>query len=211
MKLLKNKIHQSFKKIRINPGKKESKDTDIDNKITKIKQLKKDLSSENIMRNKHLIEDQIDNLESEVAVKCAESNVELIKSHAEEMSVEGQFNNNKMWKLKQKIMPRKREVPTAKFDKNGTLVTNPSSLKKIVIEAFVDRLKSRNIIPEFEKLKALREELFHNRISESKLNKSADYSMKQLESILSKLKTGKAKEQSKTGNVKAHNKSKKIR
>ena len=117
-----------------------------------------------------------------------------IESHAKSMALDGSFNNNKMWKLKRDIMPQKMAVPTAKYDQNGILVTNPSSLKRITLDAFVHRLRQRKILPELENLKTLREELFFNRLKECKANKSPDFTTKQLDEVL---KTNKMKKFSK--------------
>ena len=55
-----------------------------------------------------------------------------------------------------------------------------------------DRLKHREMIPELLKLKTMREELFQQRLKQSKQNKSPAWTMQDLDKVLSHLKNGKS-------------------
>ena len=90
------------------------------------------------------------------------------------------------------MCPKPHEQPTAKMDKEGNIVTNPEAIKKIYLEAYIDRLKHREINPNLEELKVLREELFEQRLCEAKRNKSRPWTIEELDKVLKKLKRGKA-------------------
>ena len=105
---------------------------------------------------------------------------------------EGRVSATGAWKLRRKISQRPPEQLTAKKDKEGNLITNPKLIKDIYLDAYVDRLKHREIIPELQNLKNIREQLFQQRLAQAKLKKSPPWTMDQLETVLSKLKSGKA-------------------
>ena len=78
------------------------------------------------------------------------------------------------------------------MDKSGNLVTNPERLKDLYIDGYVERLSQRLVKPELLRLKTLREELFQQRLAISKQNVSPEWTMKDLDKVLSQLKKRKA-------------------
>ena len=120
----------------------------------------------------------------------------MIKKHVEDMcSIEGTFSNNKMWELKKKIYTRATELPSAKEDpENKILVSNPQMLKDLTLKVFIDRLKHHKILPHLVKYKELREELLNIRLESTKLNKSPEWTGKDLDNVLKKLKSGKCQD-----------------
>ena len=90
------------------------------------------------------------------------------------------------------MLNRGAEPLSAKRDLEGKIVTNPNLLKKLYLETYVNRLRNRKIIPGLKYLKQIHEELFQLRLEKARLNKSPDWSMKDLDKVLSNLKTGKA-------------------
>ena len=93
-------------------------------------------------------------------------------------------------------MPKPIQSATAKKDTNGMLVTNPQMLKIVYLEHYKDVLRQRDILPHLKKHKYLREELFKMRLKKVTNNKSPPFTMKKLDKVLSKLKTGKAEDPS---------------
>ena len=157
--------------------------------------LKRDLISATEPEKKDEIEDNIVKIENDIAELSAETFIEKIIENAGNMcDFEGSFNNNSMWKLKKKIMPRPNEKITAKKDFSGKLVTNPEILKTLYKDTYVKRLRHRDIKPELLKLKYLRHYLFLLRLKSAKLNKSPEWDLKQLEKVLRKLKSGKSQD-----------------
>ena len=99
------------------------------------KKLKKLLLTEKDVKQKQTIEDNMNNIENEIANLCADDHAELIKEHVKNMcTIDGSFSNNKMWNLRKKVF-KLREMPMAKRDADGILITNPRILKKLTLNA----------------------------------------------------------------------------
>ena len=145
------------------------------------------------VEEKAKIEDDIESIEESIALKNGEKYAETVKDHVANIcSIDGSFRNNKMWKLKQRVIPRLKDKPSAKKDTDGLLVTNPMLLKGLYLETYKDRLRHSEILPHLAKLKILREELFRRRLEKCKAEKSPDFTLNDLDKVLAKLKTGKA-------------------
>ena len=195
-KKLRQILQKSFTKIRItNKKKMNNKKTEIEKQIDLRNNLRKQKISEQDTAKKHEIEDKLEIIEEEIARETAVESFNKIKELSDELgSVDGTFSNNKMWKLKRKTLPRPRDVPTAKKNADGILITNPEMLKNLYLTCYQERLKHREIMPHFHKLKLLREKVFQIRMKKSKQAKSEPWSMKQLEAVLKCLKNGKAQD-----------------
>ena len=98
-----------------------------------------------------------------------------------------------MWKIKQKVCP-KQEVsyPVAKLNQKGDMVSNRSELKDLSVNTYKERLKHRDIEPGYSKLRELKEGLFDLRIKLSKVNKSENWTQKDLLIVTKQLKCNKA-------------------
>ena len=96
-----------------------------------------------------------------------------------------------MWKLKQKIIPKRNEVPTAKKNTNGQLVTNPKELKELYFQTYKERLSHRSIRPGLEFLEFLKGLLFQLRLFLSKKNQSNPWTKDEFLEVLKSLKGGK--------------------
>ena len=142
---------------------------------------------------RHQLEDRLQEIEEEIAKDCETKNYEKIKERLLSITNKnGTTNNTGVWKLRRKIFPKPVEQLTAKKDKNGKLVSHADALKTLYIDGYLERLKHREMIPELLKLKTLREELFLQRLELCKLNKSPEWTMGDLDKVLSQLKEKKA-------------------
>ena len=196
--ILKRKISESFKKVRIKQNNKSNKNTILDRKLKERKEIKMKLEKEADNKIKYDLEDSLELIAEEISYICFDEFVEKIKDHLKDLSSqEGNFDRNKMWKLRKKICPKNtKENITAKEDENGKLETNPSKLKNLYLETFQHRLRHRKIKPELENLQKLRKQVFKIRLKKSKLEKSPDWTEKDLDKVLNKLKNEKAKDPS---------------
>ena len=193
MKFLKDKIHDSFKKVQVDKTKKAERKTDIDKKLDERTDLRKQIVNASDAAMKHKMEDKLDDLEEEISTECSQKHFEMVSENIKQVSdLEGGFNTNKMWKLKRKIVNRGSEPLCAKKDLEGNMVTNPQLLKKLYLDTFVDRLHHREINPRLDNLKKLREDLFELRLERAKSNKSSPWEMCDLDKVLGNLKTNKA-------------------
>ena len=152
-------ITKSFTKIRIDSSKKDTKKTPVDVLIEEKRKLKTQLGKESKVSEKHVIEDKIEIIEEKIAEVCAERNAKEVEDHLKILiGKEGKFNNNNVWKLKRKLFPRPREVPVAKRNTEGILVTNPEMLKSLYKEVYQERLSPMEILPYLRPLKKIRED-----------------------------------------------------
>ena len=108
---------------------------------------------------------------------------------------DGTANINGMWALKKKVFPKNPpNLPVAKMDVDGRLITSHAELKKLYLDTFVHRLRPRPIREEYFDIFQKKEELFELRIKMSKLNKSPPWNKKQLLKVLSSLKNNKSRD-----------------
>ena len=191
LKTLMTTIHRTFRKVRITDKTMKRSKTQI--LIDKRKEIRKKLENTHTVQERHLLEDQLQAIEDDIADECSAQHINLIKQHSKELSDgEGNMVTGKVWKLRKKLCPKPKEHLTVKKDKEGKRVSDPDEIQKIYMEAYHDRLTHRNINPDLEKLKQLRERLFKQRIEECKNKKSPDWNMEDLDKVLSRLKSGKA-------------------
>ena len=100
-----------------------------------------------------------------------------------------------MWAIKKKVFPKNPpNLPVAKKDIHGRVITSHAELKKLYLETFVHRLRYRPIREEYSELLLKKEELFELRLRLSKLNKSPPWTKKQLLKVLSSLKNNKSRD-----------------
>ena len=96
--------------------------------------------------------------------------------------------------LKSKYPKNKIPVPVGKKDVFGNIVTNHEGLKKLYLNTYKQRLRNRPINDNFEKIKKHKEELFELKMKIASDNRSKPWNMKELETVLNKLKEGKSRD-----------------
>ena len=80
------------------------------------------------------------------------------------------------------------------LDPDGNLVTCENKVEEITLDAYKNRLKNRPMKDSLSNLKTLKENLCNLRLELAKRNKSPDWTMEQLEKVLSDLKTDKSRD-----------------
>ena len=71
---VKNKIHKTFEKVRINTRRNKLK-TDMDLKLEKRTGIQQQISIENDLREKFILEDALDEINEEISKDCAEGHI----------------------------------------------------------------------------------------------------------------------------------------
>ena len=105
------------------------------------------------------------------------------------------INVAEMWKLKQKIWPRRHEtLPTGKLNNQGQMVTDYEELKNIYNTEFKERLRKRPSLPEFLDIQKLKDSIFELKMETVRTNKSDDWTTKELDDVLEDIKTGKSRD-----------------
>ena len=66
-----------------------------------------------------------------------------------------------MWKIRQKVCPKNENpVPIAKKNENGDLISNKEELKLLYVTTYKNRLRHRDINPDYILLRDLKNNLF---------------------------------------------------
>ena len=133
-------------------------------------------------------------IEDELADKIYERNRQIIIDQVASMTDTAcNLSRIKMWKIKQRVCPKQDvSYPVAKINQNGDFVSNKTELKSLYVDTYKQRLKHREMQPEYLKLKELKEGLFNMRIKLSKLRKTESWSSTDLLNVTKQLKCNKA-------------------
>ena len=190
LKVLMKMIHVCFEKVRIRTNKKHDP---IQQQLDERRKMKIEIGNATTARKRHDLEDKLHKIEKEISDKCETKNCSLIEDQIHDITnKDGSTNNAGVWRLRKKLFPKPAEHMCGKKDRQGNLITNPTMLKQLYLDAYTERLEHRKMIPELLKLKTLREELFQQRLQLSKSNKSPMWTMDDLDKVLSRLKSKKA-------------------
>ena len=188
-------IGKCFKKFRITNKTKSTKLNNIDTKLNERSQLKNSIAKETNPERKEQSIEKLEESEAVISEECAKMNIESLREQVGQLcNIEGGFNTLKMWKVKQKVLPRPREPPQVKEDSSGNLITSPEMLLRLYLETFVDRLRKREMSPGLEDLESLRLKLFNYRLEYAKNNISPPFQREKLEKVLKSLKKGKTRD-----------------
>ena len=179
---VKTHVKSSFKKIRIRPEKIRPSAADV--------LIKK--------RNMFVKQGDIENI-SLIDAQIAKTIAEQGRVKA---SMFRKFSNpnrssvlSEMWQLKKKMFPRKPcPLPSAKFNYQGKLVTEPKELTKLIGEEYGKiRLRKRPCHPLNKTGRPLREKVIQLKLKVAKLRKTEQFNMPDLEKVLGALKLKKAR------------------
>ena len=73
-------------------------------------------------------------------------NASIVKEHLETLeNLEGNFSQLGLWKLKQKLCPFPADLPMAKHDELGNLITAPETIKNLYVRTYQERLRYRQM------------------------------------------------------------------
>ena len=199
-------LQRSFKKIRINN--KQFRTEEVHNLMQaknilqeKICQVMESLELTPVLINSQsdfliCLKENVDEMDKRIADMCAEKNMQIIKDHYETVTdVSGTFNVPKMWGLKKKLNLSSKDVPSAKLDKDGNLITTKNGLLDLYRSTYMDRLTPKEIRPEYLNLKELKENLFELRLQISSQMNSEDWKTEKIEKICKSLKNSKARDE----------------
>ena len=107
---------------------------------------------------------------------------------------DGGFNAGRLWKLKKKLYPKVSEPPTAMVNSEGNIITSERDITDEAINHYKKVFSKRIIKPGLEQIKEDREELCKRRLLQASRNKTIEWSLEDVTSVLKTLKTGKSKD-----------------
>lgn len=138
---------------------------------------------------------KLQKIENELSEKCAEKNFQFIKNEIKGIhSEEGGVNSNKLWKLKNKMISKPRDLPSAKVDQFGNIVATEAAYKKLNVDTYKNRLREREVKAGKEKMHEYNMELFELNRKIAKSNKTKPWTNKQVIKVLRSLKKGKSRD-----------------
>ena len=203
LKTLNNCIHRSFKKIRITNRKlkhdevhdlmlaKSQIQIKIDEILHQLEVDQSDVENSSLLVVRTCGSPRLKNSRFACIEKCRK-----IKDHFSTITdCTGSFNVPKMWGLKKKLNLNSNDVPSAKKDKGGNLVTTKNGLTALYKNTYVERLSHKSIRPELEDLKSLKENLFNIRYELASKNKSVNWDVTKIEKVCKALKNSKARDE----------------
>ena len=195
LKIFNSILYKCFRKIRVVDNKKQEKDLVHERLELKAKLKKPGVSEEiKIEMNDKIVEIE-EKIGNDIADKYHREIVDSINALGGDHKNLNGSARIELWKILNKKIPKNSPtVPVGKKDVFGNIVTNYEGLKNLYLNTYINRLRSRPIKPEFQDIKKLKEELFNMRFDLVNINKSALWTMKDLEDVLNKLKEGKARD-----------------
>ena len=181
--ILEKHCKASFPTIRIR--KKTLKPSQADQLINERNKLLKIPNEDNIVKINNLSVIIADTIAKEERAKC-----HMMKKFCNQ---NGSANLTEMWKLKKKLWPKApSSLPAAKINHLGKLVSTAADIKKTMIKEYKERLGPRPLQPMMKK--HFKNKSISLKLILAKENKSPDFSMKELETVLKSTKTGKARD-----------------
>ena len=151
--------------------------------------LKMTLNSTHCPVKKTKIQSKLKEAEEKVTNLMADENAKVVEEHLSQLnSINGNFSQIKMWKLKNKLLPRPTDPPMAKKDKGGNLVTAPLPLKKLYLQTYKERLAQRPIKAEYQDIYKLKSDLWMLRYEDLKCRKSQPWTLENLNKAIKGLK-----------------------
>ena len=99
-----------------------------------------------------------------------------------------------MWRLKSKIIPQQTNLPAAKRDQLGNLVTEPNELMALYVKTYKERLKSNEVDPQMKDLCTLKNDLWSMILKNLQEQTTKLWSLVELEEVLKSLKNNKSRD-----------------
>ena len=124
--------------------------------------------------------------------KLAAKNADMVREQVNSITtLDGNFSQSGLWKMKQRFCPTTTDPPTAKLDDTGNLITSPEGLKRLYLNTYIKRLSHREMKTEYLDIYFLKSELWKSRLANIRKIKSPAWDMEQLDVVLKSLKNNK--------------------
>mgnify|MGYP001267247118 CR=1 FL=1 len=187
---LENIFRRCFRKVRVGGTVKE---TDVSKLLKERSDLIQDIHKNNGCGK---TKDDLENIEAMIASKVAEENYEKIMQNFSQLDQsEGGNCSQGIWDIKAKVFPKsKASIPAAKNDPNNRLVTDPDGLKKLYLETFTQRLRTRPPKESVKETFELQQTLLEKRLAITADRKSPAWTENEVKAVIKSLKTGKSRD-----------------
>ena len=147
------------------------------------------------IKSNDIIQKEIDILDKDIAAILhdkAKCNAYKFRKFCDTAS---SFPVQLMWKTKKRIWPKKMStLPIAKLNQFNKLVSSPREIKAALFQEYKERLRKREIRPDFKEQKKMDKELIEMKVYEARSNISIPFKMSELEEALDDLNLGRARD-----------------
>ena len=134
------------------------------------------------------LEEKISSIETEENRKKIMNNFKYFSENPESIQM------SRMWKLLKKIWPKFNSQSTAKKNHKGDIISNPNALKLLLAKEYKERLRMRPVKPEMKPLMMMKKKIFEMKMKLASNKKSPEWSIKDLDNALTKLKNNKSRD-----------------
>ena len=139
-------IHKHFRRIRIC-----NNDDALGEELKTLMDTKKALLKKKNEGKNWKGESELEDTDLKIKEKISKNIANKIEINTKESeTLDGSFNQLKYWKLKQKLMNKSVDPPTAKVDALGNVITASEPLKALYLNTYKERLRNREIMSEYE-------------------------------------------------------------
>ena len=180
-----------FRKIRISDNVKETETSKLSTTRTRIvPKLQENKEDEKL-------KEDLEEIEEQIAQSIAEENFQKISENFATLDQsEGGSCSQGIWDIKSKVFPKVgATIPAAKINPaNDRLVTDQEGLKKLYLETFTHRLRTRPPKESVSDTLKLQEGLLKKRLAITADNKSPPWTEGKVKSVLKSLKNGKSRD-----------------
>ena len=187
--VLKSSCRQSFSKIRIKKNKLISVNPKFSKLIDERNALLKDCDNPDDKR-------KLDKLNIEIAsIEAEENRGKLMENFKYFSDNPEKIDMSKMWKLMKKLWPKHgNNLPTAKRNHKGKLVTGAREIKSLLGKEYRERLRSRPLRPDLLAMGRNKRKIFQLKMKLAERRESPDWTMNDLDKALGKLKNNKSRD-----------------
>ena len=198
-------MHRSFKKIRITkPHQQNEIISQMREKASLMQMLETHEEclkladkkiSQIIISKIVLLKTELEEIDILISNLISSKNVKKIKEHFSNLSDSGNFSTPGMWGLKRKLNFKVGDVPTAKKDLAGNLITTRPGLLSLYKNTYIERLTPKVAREEYRALQTMKESLFNMRYEIGSLTKSGNWTSDEVEKVCKSLHNSKARDE----------------
>ena len=147
-----------------------------------------------IQKNENICQVQV--FDRRISEMEAEEKRNLIIKHFKSFSEDSEnINLHQVWKTLKNLWPKcGQNLPSAKRNFRGKIVSGPTELKKLLAQEYKERLRCRPRRPDFLEILAKRKSIFKMKLKLAENNKSSPWLMSHLERALKDLKKDKSRD-----------------
>ena len=126
------------------------KNPEIEKLLNQKSKLKILLSKNISQEQKSKFEIKLTQTEKQLSNLSSLKNAQIVSEHLKSLEFNGgKFSQTGMWRLKNKLWPKPKDPPMAKYDRKGNLVSAPRALKELYLDHYKQRLAHREIRSEY--------------------------------------------------------------